>query len=86
MSEAKSHTSTLLCCLCGSNIEYNAAAMCMHCLRQQVDVTEGIRRDMDLLNCGKCERWHVKEDNWMHMPLESPQLMQLCLKKLALDK
>jgi len=60
--------------------------MCVHCLRQQVDVTEGIKRDMDLLNCGKCERWHVKEDAWQHMPLESPQLMQLCLKKLALDK
>ena len=26
----------MLCCLCGSSIEYNASAMCVPCLRTQV--------------------------------------------------
>ncbi len=83
---ARSETTSILCCLCGSNIEYNAAAMCIACLRQQVDITEGISRDLEVLNCGKCERWHTSGDNWHHMPLEGASLMGHCLKKLALDK
>eukprot|EP00605_Chrysophyceae_sp_TOSAG23-4_P000789 GSChrysophyteH1.ASY1.ANO1.878.1 assembled CDS len=81
-----SATTKMLCCLCGVSIEYNAAAMCVSCLRNQVDVTEGIKRNLECLNCGKCGRWHVTGDHWMHMDFESVPLMQHCVKKMALDR
>ena len=76
----------MLCCLCGASMQYNAAAMCVTCLRGQVDITDGIKRHLECLDCGKCGRWHVSGDHWMHMELESVVLMQHCIKKMALDK
>ena len=34
--------STIACCLCGTSIEPNEAAMCLVCLRSEVNITEGI--------------------------------------------
>ena len=76
----------MLCCLCGTSMEYNAAAMCLVCLSQQVDITEGINTDMELISCGKCGRWHTTGDNWMHMEAESLPLLAHCMKKLSLEK
>ena len=57
-----------------------------HFHQTQVDVADGIKRNLEVLNCGKCGRWHVSGDHWMHMELESVPLMQHCVKKMALDK
>jgi nonsense-mediated mRNA decay protein 3 len=34
----------IACCLCGTPIPPNEAAMCLVCLRGQVDITDGIGR------------------------------------------
>ena len=78
--------STISCCLCGVAIPYNAAAMCISCLQNTVDVTEGIDLHQSVLNCGKCGRYHIQGDKWKHMEDESPQLLAHLLKKLNLDK
>ena len=85
-ASSTSKVSMILCCLCGSSIEYNQSAMCIQCLRLQVDVTKDIKRDLDMLNCGKCGRWHIGENTWMHLEPESPQLLAHCLKRMQLDK
>lgn len=47
---------TLLCCVCGVDIEYNAANMCVSCLRNQHDVSEGIKTSVTIFNCRGCSR------------------------------
>ena len=45
-----------LCCQCGVPIEPNPANMCVGCLRTQVDITEGIPKQVTLHFCRSCER------------------------------
>lgn len=35
-----------LCCLCGTNILPNPSNMCVSCIRSQVDITEGIQKQV----------------------------------------
>jgi nonsense-mediated mRNA decay protein 3 len=48
---------TVLCCLCGTSIAPNPAAMCANCIRSQVDITEGIQKQCTVLWCKECNRW-----------------------------
>lgn len=57
---------TILCCLCGTKILANEAAMCMDCLRNQVDITSDIATNVDLIQCGKCFSWFTGKDTWVH--------------------
>jgi nonsense-mediated mRNA decay protein 3 len=40
---------TIACCLCGTPIPPNEAAMCLVCLRGQIDVTDGIGRNGEVV-------------------------------------
>jgi nonsense-mediated mRNA decay protein 3 len=73
----------ILCCLCGTSIEPNDAAMCIDCLRAQFDIPLGIERNGEVVQCRKCERWHIKQDQWTYYPLESAGLLSACLRKIA---
>ncbi|MES1910961.1 MAG: hypothetical protein MHM6MM_003476 [Cercozoa sp. M6MM] len=76
----------VLCCLCGASMEPNAANMCARCLQDQVDVTEGITRQVTLFHCRDCSKF-FKSPNWVLAELESRELMNLCLRKVkGLDK
>ena len=83
MSESETF---IACCLCGVQVSYNAAAMCISCLHSTVDITEGINLQQSVLDCGKCGRYHVHGDKWKHMEDESAALLSHLLKKLSLDK
>ncbi|CAN0128710.1 unnamed protein product [Discosporangium mesarthrocarpum] len=75
--------STILCCICGSAIQPNGANMCGSCLREQVDVTEGIpKTGLKMIQCRRCERWLTKNDHWSHFELESAPFLALTLKKI----
>lgn len=73
----------ILCCLCGTSIEPNDAAMCIDCLRAEFDITGGLERNGEVVQCRKCERWHIKQDQWTYYPLESAGLLSACLRKIA---
>lgn len=72
----------ILCCLCGVQIFANNAAMCIECLRSQFDVTEGIAKDCEIVQCRKCDRWNVSKDHWTNMELESSNLLSACLRRI----
>jgi len=55
--------------------------MCYDCLKLQVNIT--IAKTGDIVQCGKCERWHVRQDQWIHHETESTGLLALCLKRLS---
>eukprot|EP00198_Chlamydomonas_reinhardtii_P011820 XP_001701157.1 predicted protein [Chlamydomonas reinhardtii] len=42
----------VLCCLCGTNILPNPSNMCVNCIRSQVDITEGIQKQVKLVDAG----------------------------------
>lgn len=45
-----------LCCTCGVPIPPNPANMCVACLRTQVDISEGIPKQVTVHFCKQCER------------------------------
>ena len=65
----------MACCLCGVQITPNESYMCMSCLNNQVDITEGLNLNQEVLSCGKCGRWHIVGNQWKHMEDESPRLL-----------
>lgn len=71
----------VLCCLCGVDIDPNPANMCVNCLRNQVDITEGIPKQIVLHHCRGCDRY--LRPPWCAVELESRELLAICLKKIT---
>lgn len=36
----------VLCCMCGCSIPSNPSNMCISCIRSQVDITEGVQKQV----------------------------------------
>lgn len=82
--QAPANTSqgNILCCTCGIPILPNPANMCVSCLRTQVDISEGIPKQVTVHFCKQCERYLQPPATWLQCALESRELLALCLKKL----
>ena len=74
--------SKIACCLCGALMVYNPSGTCTECLRANEDILAGLDTTGVLVQCGKCDRWHIEQDRWHHHEIESASLLALCLKKL----
>jgi len=72
--------SEIPCCTCGKLVAPNDRGQCIDCIRAEVDLTAGIPRTVALDRCSVCGAWH-RNPQWVTMPLESPQLLSLCLKR-----
>ncbi|PFH48142.1 hypothetical protein AMATHDRAFT_6081 [Amanita thiersii Skay4041] len=72
----------VLCADCGTAIEPNGANLCVACLRNTIDITEGIPKQAAISFCRNCERFLSPPSAWIPARLESPELLSLCLKKL----
>lgn len=72
----------ILCCECGVLITPNPANMCVTCLRNHVDITEGIPKQAVLYFCRNCERYLQPPGEWVRCSLESKELLAICLKRL----
>lgn len=73
---------TVACCLCGTAIAPNPSSMCVACLRAQVDITEGIPKELALYYCRACGRYLQPPKAWVAAELESAELLTLCIKRL----
>uniref|UniRef100_K3X9M7 60S ribosomal export protein NMD3 n=1 Tax=Globisporangium ultimum (strain ATCC 200006 / CBS 805.95 / DAOM BR144) TaxID=431595 RepID=K3X9M7_GLOUD len=71
---------TILCCMCATPIKANAANMCVSCLKGQVDITEGIPKEVIIHQCRGCLKW--SRPPWAVAELESRELLAICLKKI----
>lgn len=80
--QTQSGVTMILCCQCGTQIEPNPANMCVPCLRTQVDITEGIPKQIVLYFCRACERYLQPPSAWVSAALESRELLSVCLKKI----
>ncbi|KAJ3376138.1 hypothetical protein GGF31_000205 [Allomyces arbusculus] len=72
----------ILCCSCGTAIPPNPAAMCVACISNTVDITEGIPKQSTVHYCRNCERYLQPPNVWVACALESRELMALLLKRL----
>ncbi|KAJ3726635.1 NMD3 family-domain-containing protein [Lentinula raphanica] len=72
----------VLCADCGTPIVPNSANLCVACLRNTVDITEGIPKQASVSYCRNCERFLAPPQAWVLARPESSELLALCLKKL----
>lgn len=72
----------VLCADCGDPIVPNSANLCINCLRNTVDITEGIPKQASVSYCRNCERFLAPPAQWMIARPESQELLAICLKKL----
>ena len=79
--EPTSDLPMILCCICSDLIQANDANMCISCLRSQVDVTEGIAKELTMYQCRGCLKW--SRPPWVAAQLESRELLAICLKKIT---
>jgi len=56
--------------------------MCVNCIRGQVDITDGIPKQLTIFHCGHCGRYLQPPDTWLYADLESRELLTFCLKRL----
>ncbi|KAF8196042.1 NMD3 family-domain-containing protein [Pholiota molesta] len=72
----------VLCADCGTPIVPNSANLCVACLRNTVDITEGIPKQASVSFCRNCERFLSPPTSWSLAKPESAELLSICLKKL----
>ncbi|KAF9225680.1 NMD3-domain-containing protein [Gyrodon lividus] len=72
----------VLCADCGTPIEPNSANLCVGCLRNTVDITEGIPKQSSVSFCRNCERFFSPPSAWTLARPESQELLAICLKRL----
>lgn len=70
------------CCMCGVSILPNPANMCVNCIKGQVDITEGIQKQVNVLWCKGCGRYLQPPKHWMHAEPESKELLTYCIKRV----
>jgi nonsense-mediated mRNA decay protein 3 len=73
---------TILCCICGTHIPSNPSNMCVNCIRGQIDITEGIPKQVTIHWCRKCGRYLSPPNHWLVCALESRELLTFCVKKI----
>jgi len=77
-----SHTvATVGCAVCGVLITPRQGNMCLACLRQNVDLTEGITLQGVLHWCRGCERW-LSGERYVYADWESRELLAIALKNI----
>ncbi|WVQ62514.1 uncharacterized protein L199_000656 [Kwoniella botswanensis] len=82
--DAAGQESYILCADCGTVISSaNGAGLCVGCLRNTVDITEGIPKEATLNFCRGCERFLSPPQTWVSAQPESRELLAICLKKIA---
>lgn len=77
---------SVLCCKCGIPMYPNAANMCVKCLRSEVDITEGLLKQVTIIKCAECLKYLQPPKTWILAQPESPELLTFCIKRLNLDK
>ena len=78
----KETISKIPCCLCGISIYPNPNNMCLDCIKQKPDLITQIPNKVEIIYCRDCGRYQVNQTQWLLAELESPELLQFCLKKI----
>lgn len=66
--------------MCGVMMSPNASNTCIDCLKSQIDISEGIPKNVVIYHDRQCDRW--LRPPWTRCEPESPEMLALCLKNL----
>jgi len=77
---ANPQSTMIKCCVCGCAMQASASNICMQCLANRVDITEGITKQGLVHFCRQCGRY--LNPPWQKCELESKELLALCLKRI----
>ena len=84
MNQEFSSTVALIpCCICGVPIEPNPSNMCLDCLRTHCNFSKEIPNTSSITYCRTCGRYQTSPTQWQAYPLESNELLQLCISKIS---
>ncbi|EGC39957.1 hypothetical protein DICPUDRAFT_147142 [Dictyostelium purpureum] len=72
----------ILCCMCGVLIPANPSNMCVDCIKSQVDITDGIPKQLTIQWCRGCDRYLQPPNHWAIADLESRELLTICIKRI----
>lgn len=72
----------VLCCVCGILIPTNPTNMCVQCVQSHINITRDLIKEYILTYCPECDRYLQPPKLWTRAPLESRELMTICLKKV----
>lgn len=56
--------------------------MCVNCIRSQVDISEGIQKQVTILWCKMCGRYLQPPKHWVMAEPESKELLTFCIKRI----
>ena len=62
--------------------ERGPANTCARCLRARVDITEGVPRHAAVVYCPACSSYLQPPRSWLRAAPESPELMQILLRRV----
>jgi nonsense-mediated mRNA decay protein 3 len=63
-------------------MEPNATNMCVNCIKNQVDITEGIQKQVTIVYCKDCGRYLQPPKHWLAAEPESKELLTYCIKRI----
>jgi nonsense-mediated mRNA decay protein 3 len=66
---------SVLCCKCGIPMAPNSANMCVKCLHSEVDITEGLQKNVIIIHCPECDAYLQPPRTWVKAQLESKELL-----------
>jgi len=66
--------------MCSATIEANQKGMCSVCQKSEIDITDGITKNVLMHYCKGCDRY--LRPSWVRCEMESPDMMSLCLSKI----
>lgn len=82
MSGFGSNVAQIACCICGTMIEPNPSNMCIGCLRQKANFADQIPSSSSVIYCRSCGRYQNGPTQWSRAEIDSPELLEICLKRL----
>lgn len=80
--DVETEDATVACCGCGVLIAPNSVMKCAICIKSEVDIAEGVSRNIVLQHCRECNRYLSVQGRWIRCEAESRELLGICLKKV----
>jgi len=56
--------------------------MCIACIRNRIDITDGVSRQLSISFCRGCSRYSQPPSQWLPCEWESKELLALCIRRI----
>jgi nonsense-mediated mRNA decay protein 3 len=60
----------------------NPSNTCLSCLKQRIDITDGLSKNNSVDHCKECNRYVQGNGRWVEAGWETAELLTICLKNI----